>query len=102
MLLGAVHFPAELVEAVVEVVGLVGTGETPGLGLLGEVGVHDDLGDGLADGRVDRVAVHVDVGGLDGRVGGAWLGGQLGRSRGGGGRGGRGGLLRRCFDLDGL
>jgi len=64
----AICFPGELVEAVVEVVGLVFARSSPNSLFLREIGVEVDLKDGFAQRRIDGVAVDVDSGRLLRRI----------------------------------
>ena len=68
LLLQPVRLPGELVEAVVEIVGVVLARAAPELVLLGEVGVEVDVEERLVQRRVDRGGVHVYVGGVQGWV----------------------------------
>jgi hypothetical protein len=68
LLAHAVLRPGVLVEAVVEEVGLVGAGQAPEFGVLGEVGIDVEQGDGLVGawpvgvcGEVDGAGAHLRV-----------------------------------------
>lgn len=65
LLAHAVLRPRILVETVVEEIRLVGAGQAPELGVVGEVGIDVEEGDGLVDARPVGVCGQVDGAGAD-------------------------------------